>query len=158
FLILLVDYKDRANRAAQVEIKKSKKQFKQSKVVSTLESARLLAQSANELKFVKVQSKPTAKDAGMAHVYSLPVVKGATSAAIQAYGRNLFTFIGDEKNLAGIAQRGMEAFLNKAPMMPKKQRVDVGIFAAVHTNAHPARPLSSQERKKLAATGWVALT
>ncbi len=123
FFILVADYKDRANRAAQ------------NKIDSTRESARLLAQWADELKFVKVQSKPTVKNAGFAHLYSSPLVIAATSAGIQAYGKNLFAFIGAEKNLKGIVQRTMEAYSTKKAMMPKKPPLDDRIFDRLFKNS-----------------------
>jgi hypothetical protein len=142
FIAIIADYKDRANTAAN----KAK----------ALASARQLAEWANSLQFVKVTTKPAVKDAGMAAVYNLPVVRAATGAVLQAYGKKLFTFIGDEKNLAGIAKRTMEAYLNKPAMMPKKVRPIVGFFKIVAEKASQVRPLSPEELEKF-PSDWVII-
>jgi len=149
FIRVVNDYKDRANTAAKVQIKQLKPW--------SIESAARLAAWADKLKFVKVTIKLTPKDAAMAALYNLPAVKAIASAAIQAYGKNLFTFIGDEKNLGGIAQHIMEAYLSKPPMMTKKHRPKVGFYDAFHKKAkiQSARPLTGKEQKKLAENGWV---
>lgn len=154
FFAIIADYKDRANTAATIAAKAQIEQLMPSQAIA---SARQLAEWANSLQFVKVTTKPAVKDAGMAAVYNSPVVRAATGAALQAYGKNLFTFIGDEKNLAGIAKRGMEAYLSKPAMMPKKEPPKVGIFKIAAVKASQARPLSPKELK-LDAKGWVVLT
>jgi hypothetical protein len=154
FFVIVADYKDMANTAAAIAAKAQIKQLMPSKIDSTLESGRLLAEWANELQFVKVTTKPAVKDVGMTAVYNSPLVKAATGAALQSYGKNLFAFIGDEKNLAGIAQRGMEAFLSKPRMMPKKERPKIGIFALTRKKNSKVHPLSPEELKKLTAKEW----
>ena len=158
--MVVADYKDRANRAAkdkdQIERfersnKEQIKQFEHAKMNSTMKSADQLAQWANKLQFVKVTTKLAAKDAAMTAVYNLPAVKAVTSATIQAYGKNFFNFIGDEKNLAGIAQRGMEAYLKKSPMMPKIERQKVGILPS---NVQSVLSISTKEQAEI---GWEAL-
>ncbi len=150
----VADHKDRANRAAKAYIK----QLNPAKIDPVNESAAQLAQWANGLQFVKVTTKPAAKDVGMTAVYNSPLVKAATGAALQSYGRNIFTFIGDEKNLAGIAQRGMEAFLSKPSMMPKKQRPKVGMLSLFSENTPQALPLSPKDLKKLTDKDWEVLS
>ncbi len=150
-LMLIADYKDRANREAHTQIKK----FKPLEADLRSKLAEFDAWG-KKLKFVKVKAKPGVKDAAMAHLYASPMVSAIASAGIQAYGRNFFTFIGDENNLAGIAQRGMEAYLNKPAMMPKKERVSDNFFSW-GTRNNP-RQLTEIEEAKLRTRGWVSLT
>lgn len=145
FFAIIADYNDRANTAATIAAYAQIEQLMLSKA---------LAEWANSLQFVKVKAKPAVKDAGMAAVYNSPVVRAATGAALQAYGKNLFTFIGDEKNLTGIAKRTMEAYLSKPPMMPKKERTKVGIFNIFAEKASQVRPLNAEELKELKAREW----
>lgn len=153
FFAIIADYKNRANTAAN---KAAKAQIKQLMPSKAIESALQIAKWANSLQFVKVTTKPAVKDAGMAAVYNSHVVRAATGAAIQAYGKNLFTFIGDEKNLAGLAKRGMEAYLNKPAMMPKTERPIVGLPKIFAEKASQARPLSIEELK-LTAKDWAVI-
>jgi hypothetical protein len=146
-------YKDKANKTAQTQIK----EFKKSKIESSLVLADLFVQWANELKFVKVTSKPTFRDAGFAVLFSMPIVNSLTSSAIQAYGKNLFTFIGDEKNLAGIAQRGMEAYLNKPQMMPKKRRPKFAKLSKNKVKTSEPGILSLRQLAKLNKADWAVL-
>jgi hypothetical protein len=143
-------YKDRANRAAQKQIAN----FKPSESDLSCEVDKLLAW-ASELKLMKIKPKPTGVDAGFAHLYSLPIVQAMTSAGIQSYGRNLFTFIGDEKNLTGIAQRTMESYLSKPAMMPPKTRVEFDVFSA--KTFHKSRALTQEEFDDLTAKEWMVL-
>lgn len=154
FLSIIADYKDRANTAAPIAAKAQMKQLKSSKIDATIRSASQLADWANTLQFVKVTTKPGIKDVGMKALYNSPAAKAITSATIQAYGKNLFSFIGDEKNLAGIAQSGMEAFLSKPAIAPKNERQKVGIYPLFQKKLPKARPISPEKIEKLAAKGW----
>ncbi len=143
-------YKDRANRAAQKQIET----FRPSESDLNRELDKLLAW-ASELKLMKIKPKPTSADAGFANLYSTPIVKAMTSAGIQSYGRNLFTFIGDEGNLAGIAQRTMEAYLIKPAMMPPKTRVEFNVFPA--KTMKKSRTLTQDEIDDLTGKQWMIL-
>lgn len=143
--------KYRANQSAKKQIE----DFRPSETELNSELDKLHAW-ASGLKFMKIKTKPTAADAGFSQLYALPIVQAATSAGIQSYGRNLFTFIGDEKNLAGIAQRTMDAYLIKPAMMPKKTRVEFGVFSAFPWRTSvKIKPLTEKEKTELAAAQWV---
>jgi hypothetical protein len=148
--MLVAVYKDKVNTEAQTQIKK----FKPLEADLRGKLAEFDAW-AKGLKFVKVKAKPTVKDAAMAHVLSSPTIGAVTSAGIQSYARNLFTFIGDEENLTGIAQRGMEAYINKPAMIPKREHVPESFFS--WRNRDKSHPLTAVDSAELSARVRVVL-
>ncbi|HEX2580001.1 MAG TPA: hypothetical protein VHK67_06350 [Rhabdochlamydiaceae bacterium] len=150
FQTFVAIYQHRANEAAQQEINA----YKPAK--HELDNALApLHQWAATLKMMKIKKKPGVADAGFAFLYSSPLVQGLTSTGLQSYGKNLFTFISNEKNLAAIVERSMEAYLNKPAMMQPKQRGKLDVFLVAPKVK--TKPLSQSAIDDLSLRGWKAL-
>ena len=149
---IVADYKDLAHQKAQIKIQEEK-------IKASLELAADFRKWAESLRFIKITSKPTAKDAAMAQVYSSRVTKSATRSAFQTYGKNLFAFIDDEDNLTAIAVRGMSAFLKKFSKQSREERRKVATQARqLRENPSQAEPLPLADHLEMARDNWEILS
>ncbi|MBS0648361.1 MAG: apolipoprotein A1/A4/E family protein [Verrucomicrobia bacterium] len=109
-----------------------------------------LADWASKLSYVKVTTKPSLQDAGLALVYETPLAKAAAANLLQSYGNNFFHLIGQECHIDGIVQRVMKAYIQKSPMRrqpalrPLPQRV--------------RRALQGPNFQRLTAVDWAILS
>lgn len=148
---LVAVYKNKANRQASIKIKEAS-------IKSSLASAQRFAKWVDQLKFVKVTTKPGVMDAGLGLVFSPYIGKSISRSAVQIFGRNLFEFIDDEDNLVDIAQKGMRAFIQKCPKQSQSQRralIDAPKQLVVPSSK--IRPISIARHLELVHDNWAVV-